>query len=387
MIIKSMDVFVIKVPEHDVGASYLYLIRLVNEDGVYGWGETAVLDCLNRVNTVYPVIMTQIFDSFVKGCNPFDRERISKTISQALSGRHSDLIIGGYLSAFDTALWDICGKLTNQPIYNLMGGMYRNKLRSYSYIYPKDNSAEPKAIAEEAVRMVEMGFTAIKYDPIPFTNDNDSDSSLMPFHLSLSTMKKADKIMEALRLAVGDDIDILVGTHGQMTTSSAIRLAKILEPYNPLWYEEPTGPENIKEIAKIKVSTSIPVSTGERMTGLFDFQRVLEEDAAAILQPDIGACGGITEAKKIATLAEAHHAEMAFHVWGGPVITAASICVDTTIPNFLIQESIADSSSGLFGAIQSEKIRWEKGYFYPSTAPGIGVDFDIDMLNKYAVNR
>ena len=290
-----------------------------------------------------------------------------------------DLILMGIVSAFDTALWDICGKALGKPVYDLIGGKCRERLRSYSYIYAED---EPEKIVEEALKMKEMGFTAVKYDPVPVINDNDSGSSIRPFQLSLTGLKRAELIISSLRDALGDETDILVGTHGQLNTSSAIRLAKVLEPYKPLWFEEPVPPENPDEMAIVSGSTTIPVSTGERLGGLHEFREILERKAARILQPDIGACGGISAGRKIAAMAESYYAEMAYHVWGGPVITAAAIQLDVCIPNFLIQESIYDSSSGLFGILQTECIKWEKGYFRATNTPGIGVDFNLKLINK-----
>jgi galactonate dehydratase len=385
MKIEKIEPYVIKVPEDDVGGRYYFLIRMTTDEGVYGWGETAVLCCLYDIKRLFPVFIGEIFEKFVKGKSPFDRELIYKTLLQELSQRHPDLIMSGFISAVDIAAWDICGKILRQPVYNLLGGKYRERLRTYSYIYPEHGSAEPEAVAAEAVKMKERGFTAVKYDPVPMENDIDGNHPIRPFQLSPAVLRKVDRVMDAIRGAVGDCVDIMVGTHGQMTTSSSIRLAKLLEPYNPLWYEEPVSPENTKEMAKVRRATSIPIATGERLTGLFDFHRALEDDAVSILQPDIGGCGGISEARKIASIAEAYYAEMAYHVWGGPVITAAAVQLDTSIPNFLIQESIGDSSSGLFGEMQTEKLRWKDGYLYPSDKPGLGMDFDMKVLDKYKI--
>jgi len=203
--------------------------------------------------------------------------------------------------------------------------------------------------------------------------------------MTLDQYEQVEAIVGAIRDAVGTKADILIGTHGQITTASAIRLAKVLEPFKPLWFEEPVPPENTKEMAKVARSTSIPIATGERLTTMFDFLRLLEDGAATFLQPDLGACGGITECKKIASVAEAYYAQMAPHVWGGPLITAAALHIDASIPNFLIQESIF-KGGGFFDELLVEPFVWENGYYTVPKSPGLGVDLNMDVVKKYEVS-
>lgn len=203
-----------------------------------------------------------------------------------------------------------------------------------------------------------------------------------PFNMTLDHYKKVEEVIGTLRNAVGTKADILIGTHGQIATASAIRLAKVLEPFRPLWFEEPVPPENTKEMAKVARSTSIPIATGERLTTIFDFIQVLEDGAAMYLQPDLGSCGGITECKKIASAAEGYYAQMAPHVWGGPVITAAALQIDASIPNFLIQESIY-KGGGFFDELLIEPLVWKDGYYTIPKLPGIGVDLNMAAVAKY----
>jgi 2-dehydro-3-deoxyphosphogalactonate aldolase len=202
--------------------------------------------------------------------------------------------------------------------------------------------------------------------------------------MTLDQYKSVDETIGALRDAVGTRADILIGTHGQITTASAIRLAKVLEPYDPLWFEEPVPPENTKEMAKVARSTKIPIATGERLTTVFDFTRVLEDGAAMYLQPDLGSCGGISECKKIAGLAEGYYAQMAPHVWGGPIITAAALQIDACIPNFLIQESIY-KGGGFFDELLVEPFVWENGYYTVPKSPGIGAELKMSAVEKFRV--
>jgi 2-dehydro-3-deoxyphosphogalactonate aldolase len=193
---------------------------------------------------------------------------------------------------------------------------------------------------------------------------------------------RAERTIEAIRRAVGDDADILIGTHGQITPSVSRRLARRLEPFDPLWLEEPCPPENVDEMARVAASTTIPIATGERLAYVHDFQRLFAAGACHYAQPDLGSCGGITGARQIASLAEAHYVLMAPHVWGGPLITAAALQLDAAIPNFLIQESIF--KSGLFfDDILKEPLKWDAGDLILPEGPGLGVELDEEKLAKY----
>ena len=180
------------------------------------------------------------------------------------------------------------------------------------------------------------------------------------------------------RSAVGDGCDLLFGTHGQFTPSGAIRLAKRLEQYDPLWFEEPTPPEIPEEMARVARATSIPIATGERLTTKYEFSRVLETGAASILQLNLGRVGGLLEAKKIAGMAEALYAQIAPHLYCGPVVGAANIQLSACIPNFLVLEGIRDWG-GFHAEILKTPIQWENGYVIPSSSAGLGVELDEDV--------
>ena len=183
------------------------------------------------------------------------------------------------------------------------------------------------------------------------------------------------RLVRQVREAVGGKADLLLGTHGQFTPSGAVRLAKQLEKYDPLWFEEPVPPEMPEEMAKVARATSIPIATGERLTTKYEFARVLASGAANILQMNLGRVGGILEAKKVASLAEVHYAQIAPHLYCGPVVGAANIQIATCTPNFLILESI-QQWGGFHAEILKNPIRWEEGYVIPPTAPGLGVELN-----------
>jgi 2-dehydro-3-deoxyphosphogalactonate aldolase len=230
----------------------------------------------------------------------------------------------------------------------------------------------PEKAGEVATQLVEEGNTACKLDPFtPFFP--------YPRDFPLKDIKRVARIFKAIRDAVGDELEIGIGTHGQFSTSGAIRVASILEEFNPMWFEEPVPPENVDEMARVAAQTSIPIASGERLVTKYEFAELIEKQAANIIQLDVGQCGGILESKKIAGIAEAHYALIAPHMYVGPIGAAAAIQLDTCSPNFLIQEyNVNDLHSEIF----KEPIKFENGFITPPTGPGLGVELDEDVVKR-----
>jgi galactonate dehydratase len=368
MKIINVKTYMVDVPPPHHGGSRWIFLKLITDEGIEGIGECTYH---GRLNNVYLELIKDLGERFVIGANPFQIEKLWWNIYDGQGSRHSGPIITPVLSAFEMACWDIVGKASNQPIYNLLGGMFHDKLRAYSYLSEWGMGYSPEKTADLALKYVEKGFTAVKFDPV----------GAQPHRLEV--LRYAENVIKAIRDAVGDKCDILIGTHGQFTTHSAIRFAKRVEDYDPLWFEEPLPPENIKEMARVAQSTSIPIATGERLLTKFEFNTLLELQAASILQMDLTITGGILEAKKIAGMAEAHYAHIAPHLWGGPIGSAANIQLDVCSPNFLIQEGI-DTFGGFHAEILKEPIKWENGYIIPPSRPGLGVELNEEVLSKYA---
>ena len=286
----------------------------------------------------------------------------------------------GVLSGLEMSCWDIIGKAANKPIYELIGGKVHDKLRSYTYLYPKDkngalNYDDPELGAESAVSFMEQGFTAIKFDPAgPY-------SSYSGHQISLKRLTHCENYCQKVRDAVGDNCDILIGTHGQLTPASAVRLAKRLEKFDPLWFEEPVPPGQSNAMSEVAKKTKIPVATGERLTTKYEFYDVLKNNAASIIQMNLGRVGGILEAKKIASLSEVFYAQIAPHIYNGPVGAAASIQLATATPNFLIMESIK-TWDGFHSEVLTEPINWSNGNIIPSDKPGLGIELNFDVVES-----
>ncbi|MEZ4630873.1 MAG: mandelate racemase/muconate lactonizing enzyme family protein [Deinococcales bacterium] len=336
MKVTHLSCFVVENPPPHFGGPYFIFVKLTTDDGISGIGEAYGLPFSPDVVVK---MIENVFERHVLGADPFKIERLWRIVYSSGYTQHPDLSLMAVLSALEMACWDIIGKALDKPIYELLGGQVHEKLRSYSYLYPIEGDQvdvyiDPDLAAERAAEYVALGFTAIKFDPVtPY-------SAFDPRQLSLEALDRGERYVKQVREAVGDKADLLFGTHGQMTPAGAVRLARRLEPYDPLWLEEPTPPENAEDMAKVARQTTIPIATGERLSSKYDFVKVLKYQAAAILQMNLGRVGGILEAKKIASMAEAHYVQIAPHLYNGPIVGAANIQLSTCSPNFLILESI-----------------------------------------------
>lgn len=383
--------YAIRTPPPNFGGYYWYFVKLETDSGLTGWGETAVLFSMYGMERAFEKLIEGVFNRYLAGKNPLNRDMLNKLMYAGFSSQHTDYFAAGVISALDLAMWDICGKYFEAPVCDLLGGRYRERIRTYTYLYELDGdgglassaaawSTNPKKVGEMAAKIVDQGFTGVKLDPLHYALPGTLPVG--PWEIRMEEYDRAERTIEAIRNAVGNRADIMIGTHGQITPSVSRRLAKRLERYDPLWLEEPCPPENVEEMARVAASTSIPIATGERLAYVHDFHKLFSAGACHYAQPDLGSCGGMTAAKQIAGLAEAHYVLMAPHVWGGPVITAAAVQLDAAIPNFLIQESIY-KSGGFFDEIVVEPFNWESGDLILDDRPGLGVELNEAALQKY----
>jgi 2-dehydro-3-deoxyphosphogalactonate aldolase len=376
--ITDLKTFVVGNPPPHFGGRYFVFLKLITDGGVEGVGE--VYGVPFHPDLVARMIQ-DVFERHVAGADPFRIERLWRIVYSSGYTQRPDLSVAGILSGIEMACWDIVGKELDKPVYELLGGRVHERLRSYSYLYPEEGEGtevyrDPDLAAERAVEYVQKGFTAVKFDPVgPY-------SAFDPRQLSLESLDHTERFVRSLREAVGSSCDLLFGTHGQMTAAGAIRLARRLEPFDPLWFEEPTPPEMPEEMAKVARQTTIPIATGERLATKYEFARVLETGAAAILQMALGRVGGILEAKKIAGMAEARYAQIAPHLYCGPIEGAANIQLAACSPNFLILESI-QTWGGFHAEILKSPIVWQDGYVIPPVGPGLGVELDEDVAARH----
>lgn len=381
MKLSGIKTYVVGNPPPGFGGRYFVFVRLETACGITGLGEAY---CVPFEPHLVARMIEDVFARYLEGSDPHDIEAMWRRVYSSGFTQHPDLTLMGVLSALEMACWDIVGKAAGKPVYKLLGGQVHERLRAYTYIYPRPGDAsdvyhDPDLAAERAALYLEMGFTALKFDPAgPY-------SAFDGRQLSLEALDLSEHFCRQLREAVGSKADLLFGTHGQMTAAGAIRLAKRLEKYDPLWLEEPVPPDAPEEMAKVARATSIPIATGERLATKYDFARLLDCGAAAILQMNLGRVGGLLEAKKIAGMAEVRHVQIAPHLYCGPVVGAANIQLATCSPNFLILESIEDWS-GFHSQILKTPIRFEDGHVIPPTEPGLGIELDeaVAEANPYA---
>jgi len=384
MKVVDVETFVVGNPPPHHGGRYFIFVTLTTDGGVKGVGEAYVA-------TVAPHIVAEMIEDVAQrhlvGETPFNVESFWRRAIGSGYSLRPDPTLCGVISALEMACWDIIGKETSRPVYDLLGGRVHEGLRSYTYLYPQDADAyaprdgpnvytDPVLAAEQTVREVERGFTAVKFDPAgPYTVFDGRQPSLERLNLS-------ERYTAAIRDAVGDRADLLFGTHGQFTPSGALRMARRLEAYDPLWFEEPVPPDDVDGMARVASGTTIPVATGERLTTAGEFAAVLRAGAASILQPNLGRSGGILQGKKIASMAEVHQALLAPHCYCGPVVAAANIALAACSPNFLILESI-DDWGGFHADLLETPIRWEDGMVIPSGDPGLGVVLNEDVARAH----
>ena len=371
MKLHEIRTFVVGNPPPHNGGRYFVFAKLTTADGATGVGEAYGVPF--EPHHVARLI-EDVFGRYLEGEDPHDIERIWRRVYSSGYSQHPDLTLMGVLSALEMACWDIIGKAAGQPVYKLLGGRVHERLRTYTYIYARpgdrtDVYQDPDLAAERAAEYLAQGFTALKFDPLgPYSAFDGRQPSL-------AALDRCERFMKQLRAAVGSRADLLFGTHGQLTAAAAIRLAGRIEPYDPLWFEEPVPPDAPEEMGKVARATRVPIAAGERLTTKYDFARLLAAGGAAILQPNLGRVGGILEAKKIAALAEVQHVQIAPHLYCGPIVGAANIQLAACSPNFLILEGI-ERWQGLHAQLLRKPIRWEEGYVVPPVEPGLGVELD-----------
>ena len=377
MKLADLDVIVTAPPAPGWGGRYWILVKVTTDDGITGWGEC-------YASSVGPVAMEavirDVFDRHMAGETPENIELMFRRAYSSGFTQRPDLTVMGAFSGLEIACWDILGKARGRPVWALLGGRMWDRVRCYTYLYPlagHDLAAFWTAsdlAAESAADCVARGYTAVKFDPAgPYTMRGGH----MP---AMSDISQSVAFCSAIREAVGDRADLLFGTHGQFTTAGAIRLGQALEPYSPLWFEEPVPPDAIKEMARVAQAVRIPVATGERLTTKAEFAQILRAGAASILQPALGRAGGIWEMKKVAAIAEVHNAQMAPHLYAGPVEWAANLHLATSIPNLLMAETI---ETPFHDALIKGTIRVEDGFVSLGDAPGLGIEVDEDLARAH----
>lgn len=386
------EVFAVANPEPRIGGPAWLFVRLDTDTGISGYGEIFTSSLFTRPLTTARIV-AEFIDDFVAGRRAADRELIYLSAYNSHYSHAGDLLKTAIMSGVDIALWDIAGKSTGLPVCDLLGGRMRENVRMYTYLTPPEGTddrefwADEAAIGERARELAGQGFTGLKVDPLPLlTALGRQAGQYVPIEPALDALDRAESITAAIRGAVGSRADIMIGTHGQFTAAGAVRFARRLERYHPLWFEEPVPPERPDEMARVARSTVIPVAAGERLTSKWQFAALVRAGAAAIFNFDVTQVGGLTEARKIAALAEAGFLQVTPHVFGGPLAAAASCQLALSVPNLLIMEGNG-TYGGAYAELLDTPLDWAAGYLTPPDRPGIGHDLDERVARRWAVTE
>ena len=352
---------------HHHNASRNWLIVKLNTDdpGVYGLGDASPMENETEVKS----LVTGFVDRYLHGTDPLDSEVHWTTLYHDPHARGGRLAMTA-LAGLDIALWDLKGKILGQPVYKLLGGAQRDRIRVYANGW-YTNPGTPGQLADEARRVVDMGYTAMKFDPFGQTNY---------YRMSREEADLAEERVASVRQAVGPHVDILIEAHAKFDVMNAIQLGKRLEAYRPLWYEEPVSEENVSELLEVRRKVNIPIATGERLYTKYPFAQIVEAHAADVLQPDVANAGGLTELKKIAAIAEAKHITVAPHNVCSPVGAQAEIHLCASIVNYEIQEYHAEFYDDHYFAVLAGFPRQRDGYVGLSEAPGLGLELDEEEI-------
>ncbi len=335
------------------------LIKIHCEDGTIGIGEGGVHGWQRPTKT-----MVETMEPYLIGKDPHRIEHHYQWLYR--SSHFMGAVVQGALSAIDIALWDIKGKRLGVPIYDLMGGKTRDRVRCYMHVDSGEDGTASD-LAKDAAKAVSQGFTAVRFTPFPYD-----------YYLHKSYSEWADEAVDrvaAVREAVGSDVDICVEIHRQMAPAESIALGRRLEEFNPFFYEDPMLPDSPAIMGEVARKCNIPIATGERFTTIFEYQQLLESNGASYVRPDLCLCGGLSGCKKVAAMAEAQHVKVIPHNPLSPVSTAACVQLDACIPNFALQEYTGESDPPK-SELLVKPLELKDGYLTVPEGPGLGVELN-----------
>ncbi len=339
-----------------------YLVVVVTDAGVEGLGEVAA-DC-------HPAAVAQCIRGMdLIGTDPMRIEAFWQEQYHHQFWRGGP-IWNSAVSGIDHALWDIKGKILGVPVYELVGGLLRDRIKLYTHTCMGRES--PEEFGNSAAKAVSEGFRALKFDPFG-TADQQIDAA---------EMRRAKERVRATREAVGDDVDILIEGHGRLTPANAIRMAGLMEEYNPFFFEEPVSPDNVAEMAKVASSINIPVAAGERLYSRWMFRELIETQSVDYVQPDLCHCGGFSEGRKIAALAEVYHIRVVPHNPNGPISTLVGLHLGACTPNFEMLEYGQDAEEKVPLIHHMPEVI--DGHMEIPTRPGWGVEVDESVLAQFS---
>ena len=348
-------------------ARYLF-VQVITDEGITGVGESGAWGYLEASEKA-----VETFKRYLIGQDP---RRIEHHWQYLYRWSHfRGAAIMGALSAIDIALWDILGKHLGVPCYQLLGGKCRDRARVYCHVYGQTK----QELVQGCIDAKQKGFNAVGH-LTPFL---DESRDVPYFKAHAEKMRDAIDTVRQYREAVGNEVDLCIEIHRRLTPSEAIVLARGIEAYHPFFYEDPTLPDNLDAMAQIAEKIHIPIATGERIHTIYEFEMLLQRGAVNFIRPDVCMCGGLTHAKKIAALAEAHYVQVVPHNPLSPVSTAACIQLAACIPNFAIQEYPTGEGEPPKSEIVTSSLKCEDGFLIVPDTPGIGIELAPDAQQRH----
>jgi galactonate dehydratase len=340
---------------------------VVTDEGLEGVGEVRMI---NHTDALLGYLAEAV-PNHVLGSDPFAIESLVQRMWRNDYARAGQVAMSG-LAVIETACWDIVGKALDQPVYRLLGGAVRDRIKAYANgWYTVERT--PDEFHAAARRVVERGYRGLKLDPFGSGT----------FELTPEELRRSVALVEAVRDAVGGDVELFVEMHGRFTPATAIAVARELQPFRPAWLEEPVPPDNLRALAKVAARVDAPVATGERIHARHEFRELFELQAADIVQPDPTMCGGIAETRKIASWAEAYYVLVAPHNVGGPVSTAAALHLAACTPNFKVLEHFNDFGEAFVKDAAPGNPEVSDGFFALPEGPGLGVELDESVIAEH----
>lgn len=355
-------------------AKHYLFVHVYTDEGIVGLGEAGNWGYLGATAAAI-----EKFSSYLIGKDPFKIEDFNQNFLRSVYFRGS--VIMSAISAIDIALWDIKGKKLGVPVYELLGGRVRERARVYASVMTK--AATNEELAASYVELKKQGFTAAKI----FVNGPAKPSADGKDEFYSGRVEDELEKVRVCREAVGYDFDFVLEAHRGMTVPEAIAFGRAVEPYRPMVFEDPVGPDNIDSMAQVASKVAVPIATGERYINLREFEMLLSRNAAQYIRPDVCAVGGITTSKKICAVAEAHDVLVIPHNPLGPVSTAACLQLCACIPNLGIQELPGFCLNGAENRMVKEPLKYENGCMLIPDAPGIGVELAEDATELYPANE
>jgi galactonate dehydratase len=366
-----MDMRITKVTPLVLGTPWrnLIFVKVETDEGLVGVAESRTV---NRTGAVLAYLESAV-KKYVLGTDPFNVEHLVHRMFHGDFSRVGE-ITGTGIALVEMACWDLMGKALDQPVYRLLGGAVRDRIKAYANGWYTVERA-PEEFHAAALKVVDRGYRAMKLDPF-----GAGFYELEPAEKTLSV-----SLVEAVRDAVGPETEILIEMHGRFSPATAIEMSRELEPFKPTWVEEPVPPDNIDALARAAKKINIPVATGERAHTRYEARRILEVGAVDVLQTDITQSCGILEGKKIAAMADAHYVTFAPHNVGGPLSTAACLHLAACTTNFKIQEHFNDFvdtwvKEAATGPGYPEVV---DGYFSLPGGPGLGLELNEDLIREH----